>query len=107
MTPRFAPGDSVRVRDDWPEAEAAERGHRVHIRTPHFVRGASGTIECLLGRFANPEDLAFARPAEERPLYQVKFPQRALFPEGGGGPKDVLIADLFEHWLEPVPREVR
>lgn len=107
MTARFAPGDSVRVRDDWPEAEAAKTGRRVHIRTPHFLRGASGTIERLLGRFANPEDLAFARPAEERPLYQVKFPQRALFPNGSGGPKDVLSADLFEHWLEPAQREAR
>lgn len=102
MTPRFAPGDAVRVRDHWPEAKG-----RVHIRTPHFVRGAWGTIECLLGRFANPEDLAFARPAEERPLYQVKFAQRALFPDGGGGPRDVLMADLFEHWLEPAKPEAR
>jgi len=96
---RFAPGVAVRVRDDWPEASA-----RVHIRTPHFVRGAEGTIERVLGRFANPEDLAFARPAEERPLYQVRFPQRALFPDGGGGPRDSLMADLFEHWLEPAAR---
>ena len=107
MTARFAPGDPVRVRDDWPEAQAGRTGGRVHIRTPHFVRGAEGTIEALLGRFANPEDLAFARPAEERPLYQVKFAQRALFPDGGGGPRDVLTADLFEHWLEPATPEAR
>ena len=102
MTARFAPGDAVRVRDDWPEAQAAATGRRPHIRTPHFVRGAEGTIECLLGAFANPEDLAYGQPAEKRPLYQVRFRQRALFPDGGGSTKDSLIADLFEHWLEPV-----
>ena len=102
MTARFAPGDAVRVRNDWPEAQAATTGRRPHIRTPHFVRGAEGTIECLLGTFANPEDLAYGQPAENRPLYQVRFRQRALFPEGSGGARDSLIADLFEHWLEPV-----
>ena len=102
MSARFTPGDPVRVRDDWPEAQAATTGRRPHIRTPHFVRGAEGTIECLLGTFANPEDLAYGQPAEKRPLYQVRFPQRSLFPDGGGGTRDTLIADLFEHWLEPV-----
>lgn len=96
MTARFAPGDSVRVRDDWPEAKA-----RVHIRTPHFLRGVEGTIETVLGAFPNPEDLAFGRPAAPKPLYQVCFPQRALFPDAKGAEKDTLTADLFEHWLEP------
>lgn len=107
MTARFAPGDPVRVRDDWPEAQAAKTGRRVHIRTPYFVRGAEGTVERVLGAFANPEDLAFGRPAETRSLYQVKFAQRALFPQGGGGLRDSLIADLFEHWLEPAALKAR
>lgn len=97
MTSRFAPGDPVRVREDWPEAKA-----KVHIRTPHFLRGARGTIETVLGAYPNPEDLAFSRPAAAKPLYQVRFAQRALFPEGKGAASDTLIADLYEHWLEPV-----
>lgn len=97
MTARFAPGDPVRVRDDWPEAKT-----RVHIRTPHFLRGARGTIETVLGAFPNPEDLAFGRPAEPKPLYQVKFPQHALFEGAKGAASDTLIADLYEHWLEPI-----
>lgn len=101
MNARFAPGDAVRVRDDWPEAKAAETGRRPHIRTPHFVRGAEGTIERLLGAYANPEDLAYGRPAGKHPLYQVRFPQRALFPDGKGAASDTLVADLYEHWLEP------
>lgn len=102
MTARFAPGDPVRVRDDWPEAQAAKRGAKVHIRTPHFLRGAHGTIEAVLGAYPNPEDLAFGRPAPAKPLYQVKFAQRSLFADAKGVAADTLIADLYEHWLESV-----
>jgi len=96
VSARFSPGDAVRVRDDWPEAKA-----KVHIRTPHFLRGAQGTIETVLGAFPNPEDLAFGRPAAPQPLYQVKFAQRALFTGAKGAAGDTLIADIYEHWLEP------
>lgn len=90
----FAPGARVRVKDDWPEA----RG-RCHIRTPHYLRGRSGTVERLLGSFANPEDLAFARPAPIRPLYHILFDQPPIWSEGEAG--DSLLVEIFEHWLEP------
>lgn len=98
VTGRFSPGDTVLVRNDWPEAA----GKRVHIRTPHFVRGHEGVVERVLGAFPNPEDLAFGRPGlPPKTLYQVKFAQRALFPDGKGAAHDTLTADIFEHWLEP------
>lgn len=101
MTTRFSPGDAVRVRDDWPE----ESGRRVHIRTPHFVRGCEGVIESILGSYPNPEDLAFGRPGlPPRPLYQVKFPHRSLFPDARANDHDTLTADIYEHWLEPQTR---
>lgn len=90
----FAPGDRVRVKDDWPEA----RG-RCHIRTPHYLRGRTGTVERVLGSFANPEDLAFGRPAPARPLYHVLFDQPPIWSEGEAG--DSLLVEIFEHWLEP------
>ena len=90
----FAPGDRIRVKDDWPEA----RG-RCHIRTPHYLRGRTGTVERALGSFANPEDLAFARPAPIRPLYHVLFDQPPIWSEGEAG--DSLLVEIFEHWLEP------
>jgi nitrile hydratase len=93
MTPRFQPGTQVRVKDDWPE----ERGP-CHIRTPHYLRGRPGRVERVLGAFPNPEDLAFARPAERRVLYHVLFEQPPLFEEGRKG--DDLLVELFEHWLE-------
>ena len=98
---RFSPGDPVRVRDDWPEAS----GRRVHIRTPHFVRGRDGVVERLLGTYPNPEALAFGGdglPAQ--PLYQVRFSQPGLFPDGSGRTRDTLTADIYEHWLESPAR---
>jgi nitrile hydratase subunit beta len=91
----FAPGSRVRVRDDWPETRGP-----CHIRTPHYLRGVSGTVVRRLGAFPNPEDLAFARPAEKRALYHVAFDQSPVWGEGGTG--DTLLVEIFEHWLEPL-----
>ncbi|WP_135467762.1 SH3-like domain-containing protein [Crenalkalicoccus roseus] len=92
--PRFSPGDRVQVRDDWPE-----RRGPCHIRTPHYLRGRTGTVERVLGAFPNPEDLAFARPAPRRVLYHVLFDQPPLWREGEPG--DQVLVEIFEHWLEP------
>ena len=91
---RFAAGDRVLVRDDWPE-----RRGPVHVRTPHYLRGRVGVVQRVLGAFPNPEDLAFARPAPRRTLYHVLFAQPPLFGEGQKG--DDMLVELFEHWLEP------
>jgi nitrile hydratase len=90
----FDPGMAVRVRDDWPEARGP-----CHIRTPHYLRGMCGQVVRRLGEFANPEDLAFGRPAEQRALYHVAFPQPAIWQQGQAG--DVLLVEIYEHWLEP------
>ena len=89
----FAPGAPVRVKDDWPEARGP-----VHIRTPHYLRGRRGTVVRLLGAFPNPEDLAFARPAEERALYHVAFGLGDLWDDAVGS--DELVVELYENWLE-------
>lgn len=89
----FAPGDTVRVRDDWPE----QRGP-AHIRTPYYIRGQKGVVVRHLGNFPNPEDLAFARPAEARPLYHVRFQKGAIWPEAR--PDDDLLVEIYGHWLE-------
>lgn len=90
---RFAAGDMVRVRNDWPETRGP-----VHIRTPHYLRGMQGQVVRRLGAFPNPEDLAFARPAPRRDLYHVAFDQPSVWQEGRGG--DELLVEIFEHWLE-------
>jgi nitrile hydratase subunit beta len=89
----FAAGETVRVKDDWPELAGP-----VHIRTPGYVRGLEGEVVRWLGDFPNPEDLAFARPAERRPLYHVRFRKGAIWPEAK--PDDELLIEIYEHWLE-------
>ena len=91
----LSPGTAVRVKDDWPEGRGP-----CHIRTPHYLRGHGGTVVRHLGRFPNPEDLAFRRPAAPVDLYHVAFRPAALWPDAGG---DELLVEIFEHWLEPAP----
>ena len=88
------PGTPVRVRDDWPE----QRGP-CHIRTPHYLRGHHGTVVRHLGRFPNPEDLAFRRPAPMLDLYHVAFHLQSLWPIASG---DELLVELYDTWLEPM-----
>ncbi len=89
----FSAGETVRVKDEWPELNGP-----VHIRTPHYVRGVVGEVVRWLGDFPNPEDLAFARPAERQPLYHVRFQKGAIWPEAK--PDDELLVEIFGHWLE-------
>ena len=89
----FAPGQKIRVKLDWPETRGP-----CHIRTPHYLRGRTGVIERHLGRYANPEDLAFARPAAVLNLYHVRFDQPAIW--GSGQPGDEIVVEIFETWLE-------
>ena len=96
----FSAGQTVRVKDEWPEAAGP-----VHIRTPWYVRGLEGEVVRCLGEFANPEDLAFARPAEKRPLYHVRFRKGAIWPEVKAD--DELLVEIFGHWLEPAAGERR
>jgi nitrile hydratase len=89
----FAQGEVVRVKDDWPETRGP-----VHIRTPHYLRGHKGRVLRYLGDYPNPEDLAFARPAEKRSLYHVAFPMNEIWPEAP--PDDEIVVELYQHWLE-------
>lgn len=88
-------GQAVRVKLDWPEGRGS-----CHIRTPHYLRGATGTVERHLGAFRNPEDLAFARPAETVALYHVRFDQPAIWGEGRSG--DAIVVEIFDHWLDAI-----
>ena len=61
-----------------------------HVRTPFYIRGKRGVIERLCGAFANPEELAYARPGlPAQPLYRVRFLQRDVWPDYAGQPADV------------------
>jgi len=95
MSARFRPGDAVTVRRAYPPG---------HIRTPHYIRGRTGVVERLCGRFANPEELAYGRnglPA--LPLYRVRFAQADIWPDYAGAAGDSVDIEIYEHWLEPAP----
>ena len=83
----------MRVKNDWPETRGP-----CHIRTPWYLRGEQGTVVRHLGDFANPEDLAFARPAAKLPLYHVRFDQPSLWHEGHTD--DEVVVEIFSTWLE-------
>jgi nitrile hydratase len=87
------PGQSVRVKLDWPETRGP-----CHIRTPHYLRGQIGVVERHLGSYPNPESLAFARPAEKLDLYHVRFDQPGFWQQGQPG--DAVVVELYEPWLE-------
>ena len=93
QTARYRPRDRVRVRVDSP-------GH--HFRTPAYIQGKSGQVVALCGVFPNPETLAHGGSGlPQKPLYRVEFPQTQVW-EGYQGPTaDTVLADIYEHWLEP------
>ena len=90
MTTKFQPGETVRVRTDWPSG---------HCRTPHYCRGHVGVVERICGDFRNPETLASGRDGQ--PLYRVRFSQADLWPDYDGPSADTLDIEIYEHWLEP------
>ena len=88
----FRAGDRVRV---------AVRSHDGHHRTPGYVKGTSGRVERVHGRFRNPETRAYGTDGlPEQVLYQVCFPQQELWPEAPRHVGDATYVDIFEHWLE-------
>ncbi len=96
IEPRFAPGDRVQV--DTRPAEG-------HCRTPFYLRGKTGMVEAVHGRFRDPGQLARHRPGlPMRFLYRVRFDQPSVWGEAAENPADAVVADLFEHWLTSVTR---
>jgi len=89
----YEPGDRVRI---------IPAGKPGHVRTPSYLKGKSGWVEAVIGPFPNPEDLAYGLSGEpERNLYKVGFKQDDLWEGYEGSARDVLYADVYEHWLQP------
>ncbi len=90
--PAFGPGAQVRVRTMRPTG---------HCRTPFYLRGRSGVVVGFVGRYHDPEKLAYHRPGLPlRALYRVRFDH--LDPEGRPS-ADEIVADIYEHWLDADP----
>lgn len=89
---RYREGDPVTVRALFPPG---------HVRAPFYTRGHSGEVVRVTGPFRNAEERAYGRAGVRVPLYGVRFRQRDLWPDYAGNGDDTLVADLYEHWLEP------
>lgn len=85
------PGARVRIRADMPPG---------HVRTPAYLRGRQGVIERALGRFPDPERLAYGLPASPRALYRVRFTMGELWGDTAEAPDDLVEAEIYEHWIE-------
>lgn len=93
METKFKPGDRVRVRIGSPPG---------HVRTPSYIRGKIGLVEVIHGAFRNPELLAYGGDGLPKQfLYLVRFDQARLWTQYNGSPRDQLLVDIYEHWLEP------
>jgi len=73
-----------------------------HVRTPAYLRGKKGLIERPLGRFGNPEQLAYGLAADKQKLYRVRFSMAEIWGDGAENPDDTLDAEIFAHWLTPL-----
>lgn len=92
-----------------PDTRVRVRAHRIpgHCRTPQYLKGCEGIVVGVVGTYKDPEKLAYHRPGlPAKQLYHVRFLQRNLWPCYSGSAGDTLEADLYEHWLEPIDKEV-
>lgn len=93
MAQRFTIGDAVTVKFIFPVG---------HVRTPPYIRGKTGVILGCHGDFRNPETLAYGGEGLPRvPLYAVGFEARHVAGNDSLSPRDRVVVDIFEHWLEP------
>lgn len=91
--PRFAAGDSVRVREDHPAG---------HTRAPRYVRGRRGMVLRVSPRFEFPDLAGHALPARQETTYHVEFGARELWGDSAE-PNGRVVVDLWESYLEAAP----
>ncbi len=89
-SPRFRPGDAVRVRRMRPVR---------HTRCPRYVRGARGVIERVHGDDLLADAAARGEDGPVEAQYAVRFRSDDLFGRGDEPPYRVLV-DLSESYLE-------
>jgi nitrile hydratase len=89
-TPRFAIGDTVRVREQHPPG---------HTRAPRYVQGRRGTVVRVDEAAAIDDIEAHGGGSVTDPLYSVRFASRALWGEAGTDGDSVHV-DLFERYLQ-------
>jgi nitrile hydratase subunit beta len=91
ITPRYVPGDAVRVRVAHPAG---------HTRRPRYVRGRRGRIHRVQGTFPLDDETAYGRRGRPEPVYSVEFDARELWGDSAE-PNQRVHLDLWESYLEP------
>ncbi len=89
-TPRFAIGDTVRVRERHPAG---------HTRAPRYAQGKRGTVVRIDGAAEVDDIEAHGGGSVTDPLYSVRFTSRELWGEAGTD-GDFVHVDLFERYLQ-------
>jgi nitrile hydratase subunit beta len=88
-SPRFEPGDQVRVKNMHPTG---------HTRCPRYVRGRTGTVVRVEGMFNLDDVTAHGGEPRKEPVYVVRFEARELW--GPGNADHALHLEMWESYLE-------
>ncbi len=88
---RFAPGDTVLVRNIDPEG---------HTHVPHYVRGKRGVVQRDRGIFVFPEAHDHGESPRLQHVYSVRFAARDIWGQGASD-RDSLHFSLWDEYMEP------
>src|SRR6185295_8072373 len=86
---RFAPGDRVRVRNDFVPG---------HVRMPGYIRGKVGVVVAESPVYPFPDAHAHSVEAEDEPTYDVRFRSEDLWP--GSSDAALVHVGVFQSYLE-------
>lgn len=89
---RFAVGDKVRVINKNPLG---------HTRLPRYTRGKVGTVVIEHGVFVTPDTVAHGKGEHPQHVYAVSFTSVELWGQDASSPKDTILVDLWDDYLEP------
>jgi nitrile hydratase len=95
--PIFEPGDRVRVSTRQPIG---------HYRVPTYLRGKTGRVEMVIEPVAvDNEEEGYGRNAgARRHYYRVSFAMTEIWEAYTGSPRDRLLIEIYESWLERIDR---
>jgi nitrile hydratase len=92
MRQRFAPGDRVRVREDFVPG---------HVRMPGYIRGKTGVVVGESPAYPFPDAHAHGVKADDEPTYDVRFSSEELWPNSA---EPALVhVGVFQSYLERAP----
>src|SRR6187401_280738 len=88
---RFAPGDRVKVRNDYVPG---------HMRMPGYIRGRTGVVVSESPAYPFPDAHAHGVEAADEPTYDVRFKAEELWPNSAD--PALVHVGVFQSYLERV-----